>query len=157
MFVSWAFKKAGCDDSVAGHSAYCPSHVNWFKARGRGLTGAARAGDVIFFKDSGGLACHVGIVEKADGARVYTIEGNTSSATGVIANGGAVARKSYPLNYGWILGYGRPNYKEEEYYGQGVRRTEGRNRGATTPRISLCDWISLTANGFFTNTTITAA
>ena len=43
-------------------------------------------------------------------SRVYTIKGNTSSASGVMANGGAVAMKSYPLNYAKIVGYGRPKY-----------------------------------------------
>ena len=41
---------------------------------------------------------------------VYTIEGNTSSAVGVVDNGGCVAKKSYSLNYTRIAGYGRPNY-----------------------------------------------
>lgn len=47
---------------------------------------------------------------KVDANRVYTIEGNTSSASGVIPNGGAVAYKSYQLNYNRIAGYGRPKY-----------------------------------------------
>jgi hypothetical protein len=114
VFVSWCFKTAFNDDLVAGHNSYCPSHVNWFKARSRWHTGNPQAGGVIFFKDSSGVACHVGIVEKVDNLRVYTIEGNTSSAAGVVANGGAVARKSYGLSYGSILGYGRPDYGSED-------------------------------------------
>jgi LysM repeat protein len=41
---------------------------------------------------------------------VYTIEGNTSSSSGVVANGGCVAEKKYKLSYGRIAGYGRPDY-----------------------------------------------
>jgi peptidoglycan hydrolase-like protein with peptidoglycan-binding domain len=44
---------------------------------------------------------------------VYTVEGNTSSAAGVVANGGAVAKKQYSLSYGRIAGYGRPKYDAE--------------------------------------------
>lgn len=44
---------------------------------------------------------------------MYTIEGNTSDAFGVISNGGCVCKKSYPLNYSFIAGYGRPNYNDE--------------------------------------------
>ena len=41
---------------------------------------------------------------------MYTIEGNTSSAAGMVANGGCVRDKSYSLTYNRIGGYGRPNY-----------------------------------------------
>ena len=44
-----------------------------------------------------GTRDHVGFVEKCDGKRVYTIEGNTSDQ---------VARRSYPVGYYEILGYG---------------------------------------------------
>ena len=49
-------------------------------------------------------------MEKVEGGKVFTIEGNTSSAAGVVENGGAVASKSYSLTYNRIGGYGRPNY-----------------------------------------------
>lgn len=69
------------------------------------------AGDQIFFtKDGGKSFCHTGIVEKVAGGRVYTIEGNTSSAAGVVENGGCVQDKSYPLTYSKIGGYGRPDF-----------------------------------------------
>ena len=50
-------------------------------------------------------------------ARHYTIEGNTSSAPGVVPNGGMVRNKSYSINYAQIGGYGTPDWslvKEEE-------------------------------------------
>ena len=53
---------------------------------------------------------HTGLVVKVAGGRVYTIEGNTSSAAGVVANGGCVRDKSYPLGASYIGGYGRPDY-----------------------------------------------
>jgi peptidoglycan hydrolase-like protein with peptidoglycan-binding domain len=53
---------------------------------------------------------HTCIVTEIKGGRVYTIEGNTSSASGVVANGGGVAAKSYALSYNRIGGYLRPYY-----------------------------------------------
>jgi glucan-binding YG repeat protein len=41
---------------------------------------------------------------------VYTIEGNTSSGSEVIANGGAVCQKEYALTNSRIDGYGRPDW-----------------------------------------------
>ena len=53
---------------------------------------------------------HTGIVVAVGGGKVTTVEGNTSSAAGVVANGGAVREKSYSINYNQIGGYGRPDY-----------------------------------------------
>ena len=117
MFVSWCFKNAFGDDEVASHNSYCPSHVNWFKGQKRWHTSGPQKGDVIFFKNSSGVAYHVGIVYDVDKTKVYTVEGNTSSAAGVVENGGCVAKKSYSLSSSSIMGYGRPNYeKVQELY-----------------------------------------
>jgi hypothetical protein len=43
----------------------------------------------------------VGIVEKVENGRVYTIEGNTSDSC---------RQRSYPVGYYQILGYGIPDY-----------------------------------------------
>jgi hypothetical protein len=69
-------------------------------------------GDQIFFGAKGDED-HTGIVYKVDGSKVYTIEGNTSGAAGVVANGGGVFKKSYTLNDSRISGYGRPRYDED--------------------------------------------
>ena len=75
----------------------------------------AKVGDQIFFYSSDKRQiAHTGIVYKVDSSYVYTIEGNTSSKSGVVANGGAVAKKSYALSYYRIAGYGRPAYDEEK-------------------------------------------
>lgn len=111
MFVSCMLYE-GCGRELVQHFAYCPYGVNWFKQQGRWYTSGPKRGDVIFFKDSGGTACHVGLVSSVSGGTVVTIEGNTSSEAGVVANGGCVRRKSYSLDYSRILGYGRPAYTE---------------------------------------------
>jgi len=44
-------------------------------------------------------------VQSFDSSRIYTNEGNTSSAAGVVANGGAVRNKSYLISDSSIDGY----------------------------------------------------
>ena len=112
MFVSWCAAQCGEAEAV-GHFAYCPSHVNFFKAKGQWFGRGAKTpqpGDIIFFANDGKTACHVGIVEKVSGGYVHTIEGNTNGGTTLIANGGGVHQKKYVLTSSYILGYGRPAY-----------------------------------------------
>lgn len=117
MFVSVVFANVygveKAKEMLGGYFAYCPYGVSYFKNKGIWKTNNPKAGDVIMFKDSTGLACHVGIVSDVKNGCVYTIEGNTSSASGVVTNGGSVAEKSYSLTYNRILGYGDINYEEE--------------------------------------------
>ena len=98
-FVTWCFVKAyGIDEAkklLGGWTAYCPTAVGYFKNMGRWHTSNPKKGDVIYFLDSVGEAGHTGIVENVDSTTVYTIEGNTSSTSGVVPNGGGVFRISY--------------------------------------------------------------
>lgn len=113
MFVDWCFLKAFGKEKakslLGGWSAYTPTSAQYFKNMGRWYTSNPKVGDQIFFKNTERI-CHTGIVYKVDSLKVYTIEGNTSGANGVIANGGGVCKKSYYLSYNKIAGYGRPNY-----------------------------------------------
>lgn len=113
MFVSWCANVAGVGN-VVGKYAYCPTHVNYFKAKGwwHGPEYQPQPGDIIFFGRRG-VACHVGIVERRNGSySVTTIEGNTSVKSS--DNGGAVMRRvrTYGNPYGsWgILGFAHPPY-----------------------------------------------
>ena len=67
--------------------------LGYYKEKGRQFS-APQPGDQIFFwpKNAiGGPAVqHTGLVYKVDGTYVYTIEGNTSGTSGVVANGGGV-------------------------------------------------------------------
>ncbi len=65
-----------------------------------------QTGDLIFFGSSSTASNHVGLVVYCDGTNVYTVEGNTSQASGLNANGGGVYFKSYPLSTTTIRGYG---------------------------------------------------
>ena len=69
-----------------------------------------QVGDQIFFINSRGLIGHTGIVAAVGNGTVTTIEGNTSAAAGVVANGGCVRQKTYQLTYNRIAGYGRPDW-----------------------------------------------
>lgn len=47
-------------------------------------------------------------------SKIYTIEGNTSGGSTLVANGGMVAKKSYDINYSRIAKIWRPMYKSGE-------------------------------------------
>lgn len=120
-FACWCFYKAFgkaaalkllCQPTNTKNNAGagCRHARSYFKAKGQ-LHDNPMVGDQIFFYSSDkSEISHTGLVYKVDGSKVYTVEGNTSSASGVVANGGAVAKKSYALTYARIAGYGRPAY-----------------------------------------------
>ena len=107
MFV-YSFGAEKAQKMIGGFSAYTPESANYFKKMGRYFSDPV-PGDVIFFKNNVRIY-HTGIVSAVSDGYVHTIEGNTSSTTGVEANGGTVAEKKYSLSYGKIAGYGRPKY-----------------------------------------------
>ena len=114
-FTDWCFYKAygEADAKAMLAGGFSPSTVRsaeLYKSKNAWYTSNPQPGDQIFFKDDGKGICHTGLVYKVDSGYVYTIEGNTSSAPGVVANGGCVRRKSYSLTYRNIVGYGRPKY-----------------------------------------------
>lgn len=138
MYVSCVFREAlgkTTQEKIMPHFAYCPTGVNQFKKMGCWHKSNPKKGDVIFFKDSSGLSCHVGIVLDVTSDKVHTIEGNTSSTQGVVANGGSVCKKQYSKTNSRILGYGRPNYTklidkpwQEEYLDNLEKRGVIQNR-----------------------------
>lgn len=90
------------DDYTVQSAQHYKNHGEWHSV--------PQEGDQIFFKDVNGGICHTGYVYDVSSTHVFTIEGNTSNANGVVANGGGVAKKCYSLGYSRIAGYGRPNY-----------------------------------------------
>ena len=96
------------------YGASCTSTAQYYKQQGRFHTADPKPGDQIFFWDAAKThAAHTGMVTDADDTWVYTIEGNTSGAAGVVANGGGVFNKRYELDCDRIYGYGSPKYDEE--------------------------------------------
>ena len=108
-FVSWVADQCGyIEAGVIPKFAACTSQgVPWFQERGLWQDNSyePRPGDIIFFDwDDGGQdgqSDHVGIVEKVENGRVYTVEGNS---------GDSVRQNSYPIGYYEIYGYGTPAY-----------------------------------------------
>lgn len=122
MFVDWVFVKAfGVDIAKKllcqpnkSYGAGCYYSARYYKNNGQFHTKNPKKGDQIFFWNSSKSdVAHTGLVYKVDNTYVYTVEGNTSSASGVVANGGAVEKKKYSLSYSRIYGYGRPKYDSE--------------------------------------------
>lgn len=109
MFVDWCFVTAfGYEEALRllcqpekSCGAGCTYSLGYYKQKGRLYTSGPKPGDQIFFGKSQSNVAHTGLVEKVDGSKVYTIEGNTSNR---------VARRSYALTDTSIVGYGRPDY-----------------------------------------------
>ena len=106
-----------------GKYAFVPYHHAFFANKGQYFARGAKTpqkGDLIIFQhidDYGNVTetdAHIGLVDYVSNGRVYTVEGNTSGASGVVSNGGGVAEKSYSLTYLGIQGYGRPAYANGE-------------------------------------------
>lgn len=120
MFASWCAEQAGISTDLIPKHAYTPDGLRWFQKRGLAYSRAKVAageytpqpGDLIYFKSSRNKnpTNHVGIVTGyADGV-VYSIEGNTSSAS-ISTNGGAVVEKSYPITNTYIVYICCPDYE----------------------------------------------
>lgn len=121
VFVDWChYMAAGKDKALAQKiscqsgdcGAGCTFSMGYYKAAGQFVTSDPQPGDQIYF-GSGQSASHTGLVLKTENGRVYTIEGNTASQSGVVSEGGGVFQKSYALNHSRILGYGRPKWDEK--------------------------------------------
>lgn len=124
--------------------AGCSWSVKYYKQIGR-FYKTPKVGDQIFFKDSKGEPCHTGLVTEVTETTVYTIEGNTSSTKGVVANGGCVAEKSYSINYSRIYGYGRPLYDPEPNTTK-VTNTTTKKEGTCTVKVKVLQKGSKGAN-----------
>lgn len=93
-FVSWCMMKTfGLDTAkkLLKHwpYVYCPTMADLFT-----LNSNPKVGDIVIFYRNGVFA-HTGIVIKVSGDRFWTVEGNTSGGSTIIANGGGVCQKSY--------------------------------------------------------------
>ena len=116
-FVDWCFVKAygeamalvlTCQPKKSA-GAGCTQSAGYYKNKKRFYTSNPKVGDQIFFA-WGGEVEHTGLVWKVDKSTVYTVEGNTNGKSGVVANGGGVFKKEYPIGSSSIYGYGRPDY-----------------------------------------------
>ena len=109
IFVSWCANECGyIDAGVVPKFAGCIQGSRWFKERGlwQDRSYTPNPGDVVFFDwhapggfsgPQDGVPDHVGIVERVENGRVYTVEGNS---------GDKCCQRSYPVGYYEIYGYG---------------------------------------------------
>ena len=94
IFVNWCFDKAfGKENTkkLLKHYpyTYCPTMGNLFTKHAN-----PEVGDIVIFKSNGSFV-HTGLVVEVKGDLFKTIEGNTSGASGIIANGGGVCKKTH--------------------------------------------------------------
>ena len=135
MFVDWCMLTAfGYVDALRllcqperSAGAGCTYSLMYYEKQGRYHAKDPKPGDQIFFSTahSKSNVSHTGLVEKVDGSKVYTIEGNTSDQ---------VARRSYYLSDNYIVGYGRPAYDAEPGNANTGSQTPS---GGTTSEVTL--------------------
>lgn len=146
VFVDWCFVEAfGVENAkrllcqpAKSLGAGCTYSMRYYKNKKQFYT-YPKVGDQIFFKDSDGDIVHTGLVVDVKDKYVYTVEGNTSSASGGVANGGCVRNKKYAISYSRIAGYGRPAYDKET-----VTKTE-------TKTVEVGDIVTFTGNTHYSN------
>ena len=116
-FVDWCFYKAygvaNAKALLAGDfNDYTVASAQLYKNK-KAWGNTPKIGAQIFFKNNTRI-CHTGLVYDVDERYVYTVEGNTSGASGIVPNGGGVCKKKYLKTNSRIAGYGYPKYDEEK-------------------------------------------
>lgn len=110
IFVTVLFQREGLSNLI-GRECGVERHINIFKSKGiwnEDGTSTPQAGDIITFNwdyygpGNDGFADHIGIVEKVENGRIYTIEGNSNNI---------VKRNDYLIGHGNIRGFARPHYR----------------------------------------------
>lgn len=115
----------------------CVSITNWAKKNGTWHS-TPKDGALVIFRDGS----HIGSVRSYSNTYIYTNEGNTSSAAGVIANGGSCRNKRYLRSDPVIDGYIWITWEDE--------KTSAETWNATSTATSTVDdlYIRETPNGY---------
>lgn len=115
----------------------CVSITNWAKKNGTWHS-TPKDGALVIFRDGS----HIGSVRSYSNTYIYTNEGNTSSAAGVIANGGSCRNKRYLRSDPVIDGYIWITWEDE--------KTSAETWKATGTATSTVDdlYIRETPNGY---------
>lgn len=120
-FVDWCFYKAYGVTNAKGllggnFDDYTVASCQLYKNK-KALDTIPTKGSQVFFTRNGQVSgCHhTGLVYKVDKTYFYTIEGNTSGASGVVSNGGGVAKKKYSISaYKGKVLFGHPKYDKSD-------------------------------------------
>lgn len=136
-FVTWvfviAFGKAMAQKLLKHYPyVYCPTMANLFT-----LNANPKVGDIVIFKHNG-VFTHTGIVIKVSGDQFWTVEGNTSGGSTIIANGGGVCKKTYFNSNLPGTKFITPDYSKVQ---------EIKNEGNDTPSISASSILKMGSNG----------
>ena len=132
-FVSWCFMKAfgkAIAEKMLKHwpFVYCPTLAACTTNK------TPKVGSVILFFRNGTYA-HTGIVVAVNGTTITTIEGNTSGASGIIANGGGVCRKTYTIStLSGETKYFMPDYSLAVGAAGGSTKKEEKKEGQTVSK-----------------------
>ena len=118
-FVDWCFVQAygasNAREILCGNfDDYTVNSCRYYEKANR-LDTIPQIGDQVFFTKNGkSSGCyHTGLVYNVDDNYFYTIEGNTSNANVVVANGGCVAQKRYLIkSYKNKVLFGHPKYSD---------------------------------------------
>lgn len=103
-FISWLANELGYLNTLIPKTASVPTMVRWFRANGQlqRKTYEPKPGEIIFFDwNVDGHPDHVGLVEKVENGRIYTIEGNSKDEC---------RRRDYPITSKYVHSYGTPLY-----------------------------------------------
>ena len=103
IFLSWCANESGTINNTIPRFSLCTDGVKWYKdhSKWKNKSYIPQTGDIIFFDWNGDSHVqHVGIVEKVENGKVYTIEGNSKDE---------VRNKNYSLTNKSIYGYGSVN------------------------------------------------
>lgn len=117
-FVDWCFYKAYGKANAKGLLAgnfddYTVASAQLYKNKGL-LDQTPAKGAQVFFTKNGQASgcCHTGLVYEVDKTYFYTVEGNTSGGSSVVANGGGVEKKKYSISaYKGKTLFGHPKYE----------------------------------------------
>lgn len=136
-FVTWvfviAFGKAMAQKLLKHYPyVYCPTMADLFT-----LNANPKVGDIVIFKHNG-VFTHTGIVIKVSGDQFWTVEGNTSGGSTIIANGGGVCKKTYFNSNLPGTKFITPDYSKVQ---------EIKNEGNDTPSISVSSILKMGSNG----------
>ena len=136
-FVTWvfviAFGKAMAQKLLKHYPyVYCPTMADLFT-----LNANPKVGDIVIFKHNG-VFTHTGIVIKVSGDQFWTVEGNTSGGSTIIANGGGVCKKTYFNSNLPGTKFITPDYSKVQ---------EIKNEGNDTPSISASSRLKMGSNG----------
>lgn len=120
-FVDWCFQKAYGVANAKGllcgnFDDYTVASAQLYKNKGS-LDQTPQRGAQVFFTKNGQVSgCyHTGLVYQVDNNYFYTVEGNTSGGSSVVANGGGVAKKKYSISaYKGKVLFGHPKYEVEK-------------------------------------------